>query len=561
MRTPAFSTLILMFLAMHPIAPAKAFSEMFPQTGLEDRISFWKLVFTRYGERDVLFHDADDLRLIYHIEHFTRDRDNDPSEIRRQRNLLKRRHREIKALFDELIKFGTESSRLNSRHQKILKHLSKANYRLTTRTLSELKNRIRYQRGIKEKFKEGLVRSGRYLDLMKAIFQSYDLPPEIAFLPHIESSFDYNAYSRAGAAGIWQFTRGTGRNYLRINRYLDERLDPIRATDAAARLMKDNFAALGNWPLTITSYNHGKNGMLRAKKQFGSDLTTIIKKYRSRYFGFASKNFYAEFLAAASIAMDSERYFGELELQSPLQFETVQLQNSYDSSHFTSVPGLSRTILTSYNPHLKRVLSSAGNIVPAGVYLRVPVGKSESVKIVLRSARPSKSGIMIASDGSTRYRVRRGDVLSTIASEFGTSVRSLKRLNGIRNANRIHVGQVLLITSSSQKARVRETAQKTPSTHRVRSGDTLSSIAKRFDSTVQALTKANSIQDPNQLKVGTVLNLSVASRNSTKKYRVRRGDTLAKIAGRFGTSINSIKNANRIRNPNLIQPGQELIIP
>ena len=281
-------------------------SQQFPRNGLEDRISFWILVFTQYGERDVVFHDEDDLRLRYHVEHFSRERKSNTAESRRQRDHLKRRHRKIKSLFDEIIEYGPNSELLGAEHQKIIGTLTGSNYRLTESSLLDLRDRIRYQRGIKEKFREGLIRSGKYLARMKAIFEEYGLPQELAYLPHVESSFDYDAYSKAGAAGIWQFTRGTGRSYLRINRFVDERRDPIRATDAAARLMRDNYAALGSWPLAITSYNHGKNGMLRAKKQYGSDLERIIEGYRSRYFGFASKNFYAEFLAALFVAKNSK---------------------------------------------------------------------------------------------------------------------------------------------------------------------------------------------------------------------------------------------------------------
>jgi membrane-bound lytic murein transglycosylase D len=318
---------------------------------------------------------------------------------------------------------------------------------------------------------------------------------------------------------------------------------------------------LGSWPLTITAYNHGKNGILRAKKQFGSDLATIITKYRSRYFGFASKNFYAEFLAAVLVAKNYETYFGPLEFAVPLEFETVKLKKPYDSSYFVTVPGLSQEVLSEYNPHLQRVFASSGRTVPSGLDLRVPVGKGDSLKVALKSAQPSNSGLMIASDGSARYRVRRGDVLGDIATSFGTSVGSLKRLNGLRNANRIYAGQVLLISSATEPTLSGNAKPATPSSYRVRSGDTLTSIATRFNTTARELAKSNSISNPNRIRVGTSLTIPNGTVLSSKRYRVRRGDTLAKIARRFGTSVNSIKSANQIRNPNLIQQGQELVIP
>ena len=534
-------------------------ADTFPYKGFEDRIEFWKDIFAKYGERDLLFHDEEDVRLIYHLERLDRDRNDDAAEIRRQKKYLQGKREEIESLFDQIIRLGADSQQLNSRHRRIIKSLQDADYSLTPATLRKLRNRIRYQRGIKERFRESLKRSGMYLERMKQIFAGYGLPEEIAYLPHIESSFDYNAYSKAGAVGVWQFTRGTGRNYLRINRYVDERRDPIRATDAAARLITRNYAALGSWPLAITGYNHGRNGMLRAKKRHGSDFLNIIANYKSRYFGFASKNFYAEFLAALVVAKNYEKFFGPLEFASPLQYETVRPRKAYASKYFTSVPGLSREILSEYNPHLRRVLSGPGEVVPAGVTLRVPVGKSEPLEAVLRDAKPSTLGVTIAADGSTRYRVRRGDVLSQIAAECGTSVRDLKRLNGLRNANRIQVGQVLLISPATGTPRA-SSPMPAPSNYRVKRGDNLTSIARRMDTTVEELALANNIKNPDRLKPGMTVR-APGGNGGTRRYRVRRGDTLAKIARRFGTSVSSIKTANQLRNPNLIKQGQELLIP
>jgi membrane-bound lytic murein transglycosylase D len=434
---------------------------------------------------------------------------------------------------------------------------------MTTGTLQNLKARIRYQRGIKEKFRESLIRSGLYLDRMRSIFESYNLPAQLTYLPHVESSFDYTAYSKAGAAGIWQFTRGTGRSYLRINGFMDERLDPVRATDAAARLMRDNYAVLGNWPLTITSYNHGKNGMLRAKSQYGNDITRIIDNYKSRYFGFASKNFYAEFLAALYVAENYEKYFGSLPIAAPLEFDTIRTEKPYDSSYYTTVPGLSFEILSSYNPHLRRVFARSGRVVPAGIDLRVPIGKGEPLRVALQNARPSASGLILASDGSTRYRVRPGDVLGNIAADFGTSVDSIKSLNRIKNANRIYPGQMLLVTppTGAVSSGTRSAEPAVPSVYRVRSGDSLTNIAKRFRTDVDELARLNSISNPNRLYPGMKLRISPGNEEETRIYQVRPGDTLAKIARRFGTSVSSLKRANRIRNPHLIKEGQELVIP
>src|SRR5205823_9329759 len=138
---------------------------------------------------------------------------------------------------------------------------------------------------------------------------------DIALLPLVESSFENRALSSAGAAGIWQFTRGTGKLYMSVNKKLDERLDPAKATRSAARLLHDNYNALGSWPLAITAYNHGRAGMMHAQSEVGSsDLTKVIQDYKGPLFGYASMNFYSEFIAAVDVYDHYQDYFGELAL-------------------------------------------------------------------------------------------------------------------------------------------------------------------------------------------------------------------------------------------------------
>src|SRR5262249_10774421 len=191
------------------------------------------------------------------------------------------------------------------------------------------------------------------------------LPLEIALLPLVESSFENRALSSAGAAGIWQFTRGTGRLYLRISKKGDERLDPPKATRAAARLLSENYRALGSWPLAITAYNHGRAGMQHAQDAHGSDINTIINQYESPMFGYASMNFYCEFLAAVEVYQNHQQYFGELVLDTP------------------------------------------STVKPA---TKPPVQLAKSAT-------------------SDKYRVRKGDTLWDIAQRFGVSIRELMETN------------------------------------------------------------------------------------------------------------------------------------
>lgn len=208
----------------------------------------------------------------------------------------------------------------------------------------------------------------------------------------MESSFENRALSNAGAAGIWQFTRGTGRLYLTVSRKVDERLNPEKATRAAVRLLSDNYAALGSWPLAITAYNHGRGGMMRAQNEVGSDLTKVIDEYQGPLFGYASMNFYSEFLAAVDVYKNYEQYFGQLVLDQPT----------------TKPPAPATTAVAAAKPAPKKVQPTAK---------------------------------VAASD---KYRVRKGDTLTEIAQRFGTTVRDLMDTNNLRNSV-IHAGQILLV--------------------------------------------------------------------------------------------------------------------
>jgi membrane-bound lytic murein transglycosylase D len=161
---------------------------------------------------------------------------------------------------------------------------------------------IRVQQGLREKVDEGIQRAQALLPRILAILQEHDVPVELAALPLVESTYNPQAYSKAGAVGLWQFIRSTGKRYLTITRARDDRRDPLRATQAAARLLRHNYEALGSWPLAIVAYNHGREGVLTARAAVGSSaIEDIIARYTGPRFGFASKNFYAEFLAALKV--------------------------------------------------------------------------------------------------------------------------------------------------------------------------------------------------------------------------------------------------------------------
>ncbi len=425
----------------------KEFQRLFPSRGVEHRVDFWKQIFTRYGEKDLVLHDRTDLRLVYRVVSFP-SRPSSRAESRQQQAELKKATESIQRVLSELATLGPDSNQLNFKHQEMLSLLKMNNYQPTAPVLNRLKENIHVQRGIKEKFRAGLVRSGRYKEELESVFNNRGMPTELSLLPHVESSFHYAAYSSAGAAGAWQITRGTGRKLLKISRSVDERLDPVKSGAAAARILKENFDALGNWPLAITAYNQGKYGMLRAKSIHGSDINAIINDYQSKIFGYAGQNFYAEFLAAVEVARDYSNHFGDLNLDPPISWRSVSVKKATNVSNFAKAMNVKESVLRTYNPQLTAYFWRRSRVIPAGMEMRLPVGDGTPEILSVDTPEPTMQASgkkSVASHKVVKYRVRRGDTLTTIARRFQVPVDHLKKANRLRNPHRLYLGQMLLI--------------------------------------------------------------------------------------------------------------------
>lgn len=234
--------------------------------------------------------------------------------------------------------------------------------------------RLRFQRGLKTKFRAGVERSYRYLPLIDSVFLDRGLPDRLKYLPHVESSFYPHAYSKVGAAGMWQFMKSSARIFkVKVGYHVDERRDPHASTGAAAGMLAYNYRVLKTWPLALVAYNHGPGGLARAVNGIGSrDLTTIIKTYYSNSFGFASKNFYAEFLAASSIALQADSLYPDLVKMEPLRFQRIVLPKSIGTRQLCAITGLSAAELEEYNLALRPATFRANAQLPKGHTLNLP---------------------------------------------------------------------------------------------------------------------------------------------------------------------------------------------
>lgn len=450
-KTPfSILTLVLLLCALDaPVAQTNNYStRLFPiPESIQPNVEFWKKIYAKYSERDVVIHDSYDLSIIYDVVNLDSLFRGINVSGRLQWKKIERIKKQYKSI---LIKLSRKRNlKLESLKGKERYVASLFKGQLNSKRLRSASRTIRAQTGLKERFRLGLRRSGLYLPYMRKIFQEENLPLELLVLPHVESSFNYKAYSKFGAAGIWQFTRSTGRSYMRINYEIDERLDPIRATESAARHLKRNYQKLHSWPLAITAYNHGLNGMKRAKRKFGNNIGRIVKYYRSRSFGFASRNFYSEFLAALHITYNYKDYFGEIEFDRSRDYITFKTPHYIRVKDLLSKLDVSLKEFAEFNPALRPSVLQSKRRIPKNFHIRIP--HKDGLKIAEVYARISPQLKFTEQIRAKWHKVRPGENLSRIARKYRVSVSQVLAVNNIRNAHRIYVGQNLQIPGRGEQ--------------------------------------------------------------------------------------------------------------
>ena len=509
--THLLRTLLIGLLAA---SAASAAPRDFPHpAALERDIEFWKRIYSEVGTDAGLLHDSRELAIVYEVVKIPTGLSN-----RSRERYTEKRRKHYRKILLTLAK-GKRSGL--SREEKRVLGLFESG--VSNKSLRQSAGRLRFQLGQANKFRAGVIRAGAYKPHILEILRDLRLPLEIANLPHVESSYTPTAYSRVGAAGLWQFTRSTGRRFMRVDHVVDERLDPYRASFAAARLLEQNLRVTGSWPLAITAYNHGASGMRRAARKLGTkDIVKIVRKYRSRTFGFASRNFYVEFLAANIVASNAEFYFGPLVLDQPIVFEMIEMPFFASPKQLSGAIGVDVDTLRQSNPSLRPTVWREAKYVPKGFKFQVPRASlpkplRESVASIPKKHRHARQ------TRDTNYIVRRGDTLSTIARRHHVRMSELVALNGLKSRNRIRIGQKLRLPSDV-----------TPATRKV------------------AYKPSRKPSRPSVKKRATV------DPPKNGFYEVRRGDNLTHIADRFGLSVAELVALNTLKSRNRITVGQRL---
>jgi membrane-bound lytic murein transglycosylase D len=486
-----------------------------------------------------------------------------------------------------------------------------ATYDMPIEWNERVENAIVYFQTVGRKaFTTYMKRSGKYKDLMQSILREKGLPEDLVWLCLVESGFNPKAYSWARAVGPWQFIAGTGKKYgLKRNWWYDERRDFVKSTYAACDYLTFLYNKFNSWPLALAGYNGGEGRVEKAIKKHETDDFWRLKLRKQ------TEDYVPLYMAATIIAKDPERYGFDVELDEPLSFDEMEINQPLDLKKVAKMLGTSPDVICELNPELLRGVTPPNC---RGYKLRIPVGTKEFFAQGFPQADTKASGLFVEhkvtsgqtlshlsqkygvpvsaimemngltnkhrlsvgqrliipanapmadagpkvssmksekkKSGSTTYTVKRGDTLSELALKFNTSPQELKRLNGLKNTDRINKGQKLLIPGESPIPTM------VLKEHIVKTGETLGYLATKYGVSVSAIMSANNLSSAHRLKVGQPLLIPVASDIALQKDTVKESDTLSELAQRFRTAVGETKKVNDLADANYITKGKKLNI-
>jgi len=425
-----------------------------------------------------------------------------------------------------------------------------------------------FQTGERKFFLNAYRRSGRYRPAIVKALREAGLPEELSWLPLIESGFKIRALSKARALGLWQFIASTGYKYgLKRDRWIDERMDPDKSTKAAIAYLKELHRIFGDWTTALAAYNCGEGTVLRC-------IRTQHVNYMDNFWDLYEKlpmetAFYVpKFLAVLHILANPETYgFALPDPDTPVETETVTIDKQVHLKTIARHLNISYELLRELNPELR--LNSTPNRPYA---LRIPKGKGAVLLAKLKDIpvwRPPVPAYIV-------HRVRRGETLSTIAKRYRSSVRAIVAFNGLRSARFIRAGWKLKIPLRGTKVsrRPAPTPKKisltTPSStgsefvqYTVRRGDSLWKIARRFGTTTKAIRRFNQLSSP-QLRIGQILYIpktaTIPIPFKTKPYKVLEGDSPFMIAQKHQMSLSEFLKLNHLTPRSTIFPGQIVLV-
>jgi membrane-bound lytic murein transglycosylase D len=573
---------------------------------LEPNVAFWSDVFTKWTSQQIAYHDVEHLELIYSVLNLG-DIIKGLPESQQEAAIKARRTAEGERITAMLLRISEGHARTEE-ERRILKAIAKIGHEASY--AAKLSEQVRSQRGLGDRFCDAAQRAEAYRPMMSRILKSYDVPQELLALPLVESGYKIGARSHAGAAGIWQFMPATGRMYMTVSDAYDDRRDPVRSTDAAARMLRRTYDNIGSWPLAITSYNHGPGGVARAVKDMGTTHFGVISRhYKGKAFGFASRNYYAEFLAAVDAMQRLEDFCGPINV-APYEVDEVTLGASAPMGDLARAAGISVTQLDDLNPALSESVVRGKTRVPRGYRLNLPAGSRAEFAANFRhiDQTPPSAPTMLAKAkeyqepaatpdqpalAPRKHKVAKGESLGQIARRYGTTETTLIWMNSLKSGKSIKVGQTIKVPgdrTSQAVAVATATVPKPPLSNKMTTtagviaakeaaavAGEAARVAGTAAGTAVAVVPAAVIQPGKGAEVAPsapepvveAKDVPVSKREPaadteeaepvlTAEHKVGRGQTLSQIASMYRTSVDDLKKMNGITDSDSVQAGQTL---
>jgi len=415
-------------------------------------------------------------------------------------------------------------------------------------------------------FRESLKRSGYFRTRILDMLRQAGLPSELSWLPLIESGFNARALSSARALGLWQFIPSTGYKFgLKRDLFIDERLDPVKSTEAAIAYLKELHQMFGDWSTVLAAYNCGEGRVLRViRDQNVNYLDNFWDLYQR--LPVETARYVPRFLATLHILSDPKKYgLDEIEIPSPLEYETMKINKQVHISDIAKELDTDEAILKYLNPELRQ-----GILPPYEYSFNIPVGKGEELLAKIESipfskAKPQASGAY--------YKVKRGETLSMIARRYRVSVQNLLRANKMKKTTLV-AGKMLKIPTERASIPAIETIKNTQknesfksrltTSHVVKSGESLWIIANRFNTTVKNIQELNNLNNMD-LHIGQILYVQKQSdenlnNNILKKHKVKSGDNLFRISQKYNMPLDRLLKINKLTPKSKIHVGQYLFV-